>query len=61
MTKRHFEAFAEYIRLAAMRDINHRTELERRYLARMVADIAVTFNPRFDRARFYRACGLGDV
>lgn len=53
MTKRHFEAFAAYIAQVPDREIAA-------HLAAMVATVAEAANPRFDRAWFYRACGLGE-
>lgn len=53
MTKRHFEAFARQIREAT-----HRTHDERLVCAWTVIHVAEEFNPRFDRGRFLRACGL---
>lgn len=57
MTKRHFEQFAASIKMyleSSIIDSRHAAS----YMAHMVADIAEQDNPRFDRARFMRACGL---
>lgn len=51
MTKKHFEALAREI--AA---IKH--ELSRSAAATAVARVCVQFNPSFDIARFYAACGV---
>jgi hypothetical protein len=59
MTKQHFEAFAEHIRVYYS-ELDGHTETDKRKVAKLVADVAQTFNPRFDRARFLKACGLGD-
>ncbi len=52
MTKRHFEAFA--------REIKNSPEPEsvKWSCAIIVCNIASDFNPRFNRERFMRACGL---
>lgn len=56
MTKKHFEAFADYIRHNILGgDITRETA---QAMADMVAYIASQDNPRFDRARFFKACGL---
>ena len=49
MTKKHFIAFATYIR-----------NLKNREYARAIADavVAVNDNPNFKRSLFYEACGL---
>ena len=54
MTKKHFEAFAEYIK--AQKGITSDTDL--RTFADIVAAVASRDNPRFDRDRFLKACGL---
>ncbi len=59
MTKKHFESFARLIR-----DFEHPTVFvqvsyaERAFAAFIVAEVAECDNPRFDRSRFLRACGL---
>lgn len=50
MTKKHFIEFAKYIKLCGLPDN------VRREMADMV--VRVQDNPKFDRARFYSACGL---
>lgn len=58
MTKRHFIAFAEYIRI----ELVNAGKLESAKLAAdMVATVAYGYNARFDYARFMKACGLTDV
>lgn len=64
MTKQHFEAFAA--RIKADRDAAQggvtaeavRVFDETAYAAAIIARVAEVFNPRFDRARFMRACGI---
>ena len=64
MTKKHFEAFARYIReweVETMDAEASRTQYaERTAMAAMVADVSARDNPRFDRARFMKACGLSE-
>jgi hypothetical protein len=57
MTKKHFEAFAKRI---YMLTADPEQIPMARYFADVVIDIAAWDNPRFDRARFLKACGLGD-
>lgn len=57
MTKKHFEAFAQVLRPY----VERADEQDRTTVLSIVETIADTFqyeNPRFDRARFLRACGL---
>jgi hypothetical protein len=57
MTKRHFVAFAEYIRI----ELVNSGKLEAAKLAAdMVATVAYGYNARFDYARFMVACGLAE-
>lgn len=51
MTKKHFEALAAEI--AGIRDRGARL-----LAAQCVCNAAQRFNPRFDRVRFFQACGL---
>jgi hypothetical protein len=51
MSKKHFRALAD-----AIANIADKTERER--AARLVADVCIGFNGRFDRGRFLRACGV---
>lgn len=55
MTKKHFIAFAAYIKSLPVKQYGAG---ERRDMAEMVAKIAAQDNPNFDRARFLKACGL---
>lgn len=52
MTKKHFKAFAERIKNSG------HSEMVRWAMARLVAETAQEFNPRFDLDRFIEACGL---
>lgn len=54
MTKQHFEEAARIVKF----DSDHLTLTERTLIAHAFAALFATFNPRFDRARFYSACGL---
>jgi hypothetical protein len=59
MTKKHFIAFAKYIK-------NHRSQYaiaadvlaEKQAFADMIVEIARADNPRFDESSFRAACGL---
>jgi hypothetical protein len=51
MSKKHFRALADAI--ASIAD-----KRERERAARLVADVCIGFNGRFDRGRFLRACGV---
>lgn len=55
MTKKHFIAFAKYIKELPVKQYGAG---ERRDMAEMVAKIAAQHNPNFNRARFFAACGL---
>lgn len=52
MTQKHFEAFAEKIKNEVPYEEN------RRMVADVVIEVAQKFNPRFDKDRFLKACGL---
>lgn len=54
MTKKHFEAFAREI---AASDNGGAAKM---FAALVVIRVAQQDNPRFDRERFLKACGLGD-
>lgn len=54
MTKKHFIALAREIAQSS------RTTEDRLFAAMVVIRVAEADNPRFDRARFLTACGLGD-
>lgn len=51
MTKKHFEALAAEIRTIFNEDHRHTAAVT-------VAKVARQFNPSFDAARFYKACGV---
>lgn len=51
MSKQHFIALAR--RIAEIADWHAKQQA-----AKAVADVAIVFNSRFDRSRFYIACGL---
>jgi len=51
MTRKHFNAIA-----AAIAEI--RSASERKRVAELLAAVCAAFNSRFDRARFFRACGV---
>lgn len=66
MTKRHFEAFARAVKAeldgtkdahAAPSEVSAITHAAT-FAANLFADLAAQDNPRFDRPRFMRACGL---
>ena len=63
MTKRHFEAFAreiaDYVRFS--QDMPEATTKHATFAARVIAHVAAEFNPRFDRERFLKACGLSHL
>ena len=52
VTKKHFEAFAEQIAR------HEGTKEEQLAMARLIIWVAEDDNPRFDRDRFLKACGL---
>ena len=67
MTRKHFEAVAEIIRLSApLEPALHENESiwidgAKDMLGRVASDLADLFaqeNPRFDREKFLRACGV---
>lgn len=58
VTRKHYIAAAEVIRTAIASD---GTPIDRGYqmtVARLLADIFTDDNPRFDRDRFFTACGI---
>lgn len=59
MTKKHFQAAADMIRLSTGPEGMDTMEF-RRMMARNFAVFFSGFNPRFDRERFFAACGLGE-
>ena len=67
MTKKHFEALAAALKARNtdwlsdgpmsndyVRGAQHQLEGD----ARAIADVCAQFSPRFDRARFLKACGV---
>lgn len=61
MSRKNYEEMASVIRVNAM-FIN--TDDERRFLIRVMKDMAIVFkkdNSRFDRTRFFSACGFDGV
>ena len=56
MTRMHFEAIARAVRETVYRCSLNGNQAE--MLARLMADTCEEFNPRFDRERFLRACGV---
>lgn len=57
MSKRHFEAIARVLNAARAEMTAHAHAT----LVRSMADEVATFNPRFSRAQFIRACGITDA
>jgi len=51
MSRKHFNAIA-----AAIAEI--RNAAERKRVAELLATVCAAFNSQFDRARFFRACGV---
>ena len=61
MSKKHFEAAAAKIRgMMEESQVTLDNQLRQRALAaaEVFASVASEFNPRFDRARFFTACGI---
>lgn len=65
MTKKHFEAFAREIKkqVDAANDthtisMSAKLRQSAMYAAELVANVAASDNPRFNRDRFMKACGL---
>lgn len=56
MTRKHFQAIADVLRDAQSVDASPRAMLD--IMATGLADVCREANGRFDRDRFYRACGL---
>lgn len=52
MTKKHFEAFAREIAES------NQDQIPKMFAAMVVIRVAQQDNPRFDRERFLKACGL---
>ena len=65
MTRKHLQAFAEAIKdrdtqlQGAFGETKERRETIIREMMSLVCDVARESNPRFDRARFVKACGWG--
>jgi hypothetical protein len=58
MTKKHFEHFARLLKLELSSRTLSPADVQR--CADIVSAVARTDNPRFDRSRFERACGLAE-
>jgi hypothetical protein len=58
MTKKHFKALAEALKNLRPEDKDSAAFHMWKHSCAAVADTCRTANPRFDRARFYEACGL---
>ncbi len=58
MTRKDYEAFARAVSKMVFGSTNG-TEIEAsRECAELIADVCKADNPKFDRTRFLRACGL---
>jgi hypothetical protein len=57
MTKKHFEYAAAIVR----NFLESGSLVNARMVAMIFARMFEKFGPRFDRQRFYRACGLADT
>lgn len=55
MTRKHFEELAAIVRRSTQP-----SSIERITVAEELAEFCATQNPRFDRGRFFEACGLGE-
>ena len=69
MTRKHFERLANVVKVMQREPwqaeqwhgiVRSLTEPQARLLAFCLANVCGDSNPRFDRERFYEACGLGD-
>lgn len=61
MTKKHFEAIAgllKSVEFACRVSPDEKAEARHRLLCKSFADLFSEENPRFDRARFLKACGV---
>lgn len=56
MTRKDYVAIANVLKDS--RTAVSRLEVERKLLAEKIADVMAGDNPRFDRARFLKACGI---
>ena len=61
MTKRHFEQLARIIRTAATDADGAPGRETARLIALKVADLCKGENPRFNKSRFFEACGLNNI
>lgn len=60
MTRKDYEKIARVIKARALTHCTH-TDQRKGEMLDLALDLAVTFqqdNPRFDRARFLKACGI---
>lgn len=64
MTEKHFKALATIVREhkcvgdPQLWDAPRNGDEERKILAYKIANLCASLNERFDRARFYEACGV---
>lgn len=58
VSKKHFEAIAAELRAALELDSNPAARQSVERVAEGLSNIFARENPRFDRARFLKACGL---
>ena len=58
MTRKDFELIAKVLRAARNGDIDRRAEWVTDAIAEDMADGLATTNPRFNREKFLRACGV---
>lgn len=54
MTKKHFEQLAALIKSGRIGDVDLLADT----IAHSTADMCADMNPRFDRVRFLKACGV---
>lgn len=58
MTRKDYELIARAIAGSAMSIPTDAQIVQRRFTATMVADALASDNPRFDREKFLKACGV---
>ena len=59
MSKKHFQALAEALKSARALG-NPLTDVQWMCDVKGVANVCARFNPLFDRAKFLKACGVGE-